>query len=68
VLDPPHRHALDALWANAREGDASRLCAEPAAGDQGKKPSCIDLAAWPAIAGDHSCSPKELLQTVLASD
>ena len=68
VLEPPHREALDALWANAREGDASRLCVEPVAGEQGAKPSCIDLAAWPAIAGDHSCSPTELLQTVLASD
>jgi len=68
VLDPPHRQALDALWANAREGNASRLCADLAAGEQGAKPSCIDLAAWPAIAGDHSCSPKELLQTVLTSD
>ncbi len=68
VLDPPHRQALDALWASAREGHDSRLCSAPAAGDQGGKPSCIDLAAWPAIAGDHSCSPKELLQTVTTSD
>jgi hypothetical protein len=68
VLEPPQRQALDILWANSREGNASRLCAEPGAGEQGAKPSCIDLAAWPAIAGDHSCSPKELLQTVLTSD
>ena len=29
--------------------------------------TCIDLAAWPAIAGDHSCSPQEMLQTILDS-
>jgi hypothetical protein len=67
TLDPERRRALDTLWAAAREGYASRLCAAPAAGGQGKKPDCIDLAAWAAIAGDHSCSPEDMLAIVLRS-
>ncbi len=68
TLDPEQRGALDALWSEARAGHDIRLCADPAAGDQGLTPSCIDLAAWAAIAGDHSCSPQDLLRVVLGSD
>ncbi len=67
TLDPQHQAALSELWSAAREGQAARLCEMPAAGDQGMKPSCIDLAAWGAIAGDHSCSPKQMLETILES-
>jgi hypothetical protein len=67
TLDPRNRAALDALWAAARAGEA-RLCETPAAGDQGLKPECIDLAAWAAIAGDHSCSPDDMLQVILKSN
>jgi len=35
---------------------------------QGLTPSCIDWAALPAIAGDHSCSSQEMLDTVLTKD
>ncbi len=66
-LDPAQQKALDALWAAAREGHGARLCETPWAGAQGKKPECIDLAAWPALAGDHSCSADEMLTTVLES-
>jgi hypothetical protein len=66
TLDPRDRAALDAIWAAARAGEA-RLCESPAAGDQGPKPECIDLAAWAAIAGDHSCSPDDMLQVILKS-
>src|SRR6185295_9745037 len=38
------------------------------AGDQGTKPACIDFAAWPALAGDHSCSPRDLATQVVPSD
>ena len=64
-LDPAHKAALERLWAEARKGHEDRLCESPWAGDQGKKPGCIDLAAFPAIAGDHSCSADEMLRTVL---
>lgn len=67
-LTPDERAALDALWAEARNGYEARLCDTPWAGDQGKKPACIDWAAWPAISGDHSCSAGQMLQTVLESD
>jgi hypothetical protein len=66
-LDPGSRQVLDRLWQEARVGHEDRLCAEPFAGDQGPKPACIDWAAWSAIAGDHSCSPVDMLATVLES-
>jgi hypothetical protein len=68
TLDPRHRAALDAFWEVAREGHASRLCAAPDAGDQGARPPCIDLAAWPSVNGDHSCSPEDMLRVILDSD
>jgi len=67
-LEPRRRGALDRLWREARQGYESRLCSQPDAGGQGPDPACIDLAAWPAIAGDHSCAPKDFLQAILESD
>src|SRR6185295_14372653 len=64
-LDPAQREALDKLWAEARSGHEARLCPKPADPAQPAKPTCIDYASWPAIAGDHSCSAKEMLGTVL---
>jgi len=64
-LPPEKQGELARLWALARTGHEDRLCAEPWAGEQGLKPSCIDLAHWSAIAGDHSCSPLDLLHEVL---
>lgn len=66
-LDPGSRQVLDRLWQEARAGHEDRLCAEPFAGDQGAKPACIDWAAWSAIAGDHSCSPADMLAAVFES-
>jgi hypothetical protein len=66
-LDPARKATLERLWAEARKGHEDRLCEKPWAGDQGTKPGCIDLAAFPAIAGDHSCSADQLLETVLKS-
>jgi len=66
---PPDQQALLAqLWAAARTGRESRYCATTVDGDGRGNPSCIDLAAWPAIAGDHSCSPDQLIQKTLTSD
>jgi len=64
-LDPARAKALRDLWAIARAGHEDRLCEQAWAGDQGPDPRCIDLAALPALAGDHSCSPTELLRTIL---
>jgi len=68
TLDPQRQGELERLWTLAREGYAARLCVAPDEGDQGIRPTCIDLAAWPAINGDHSCSPEELLHVVLESE
>lgn len=67
TLEPARRRALDDLWRAAREGHDARLCAAADAGDQGGRPDCIDLSAWPAVAADHACSPDEMLAVVLDS-
>jgi len=66
-LSPEARAAWDRLWAEARACYAAPLCESVAAGDQGANPSCVDFAAWPALAGDHACSPKDLVDDVLPS-
>jgi hypothetical protein len=66
-LDAQHREQLDRLWTEARVGHEGRLCASPASGDQGTKPVCIDWTAWSAIGGDHACSGRALVETVLRS-
>jgi hypothetical protein len=66
-LDPTQRAELDKLWSEARSGHAQRLCAQPAEATLPPEPTCVDYAAWPAVGGDHSCSPREMLHTVLES-
>lgn len=66
-LDPEHRAILDRLWAEARSGHEKRLCEQAADTGQTRKPSCIDWAAWPAIAGDHSCSAEKMVHTILTT-
>jgi hypothetical protein len=67
-LDPEHRREFDHLWQEARAGDQRRLCAQGADPGQGVAPGCIDWAALSGIAGDHSCSSRQMLETVRASD
>ena len=67
-LDPERRAQLDRLWTEARTGHENRLCADAADVTQGVAPDCIDWAAMPAIAGDHSCSSAQMLDTVIRSD
>jgi len=64
-LSPEDREGLDRLWAEARPAYAGPICDRPDAGEQGLLPACIDFAAFAAIAGDHSCSPKEVVEKVL---
>jgi hypothetical protein len=66
-LEPERRSTIDGMWAEARVGHEARLCASAAEPGQGEKPSCFDWAAWPAVAGDHSCSGQALLSTILDS-
>src|SRR5512139_1318403 len=66
-LSPQDREALQVLWTEAQKGFTGRLCPLLSAGDQGLKPGCVDFAAIPAMAGDHSCSPKEVAERTLRS-
>ncbi|MBL8541304.1 MAG: hypothetical protein JNK68_13160, partial [Betaproteobacteria bacterium] len=67
-LDPEHKARFDRLWQEARVGDEGRLCVQGADTGQGITPECIDWAALSAIAGDHSCSSEEMLDTVRKSE
>lgn len=66
-LSPADQARLSALWDEARTGWGGKLCPKPAEGDQGLAPRCLDFAAFPAMSGDHSCSPKEVFDKVLPS-
>ncbi len=62
------RAALDRLWAEARTGAPAPLCSTMTEANQGETPHCVDFGAWPALAGDHSCSPRDLAEDVIPSD
>jgi len=68
TLDQQHQAVFDQLWQEARSGYAARLCPAGIDRDQGLIPDCIDWAALSAIAGDHSCSSQQMLETVTESD
>lgn len=61
-LSPEAQAFYRELWTAAR---AARACSELAAPGERASPTCIDFAAWSAIAGEHSCSPRDLLDGVL---
>lgn len=67
-LSPEHRAILDRLWAQARIGQEGRLTESVIDINQGLHPTHIDYAAWAGISGDHSCSPKDMLDIVLKSE
>ena len=67
-LDAQRQAIFDQLWAEARSGYEKRLCKQGADATQGLMPECIDWAAMSAIAGDHSCSSAQLLDTVSTSE
>lgn len=67
-LKPEQRAILDKMWAEARKGYEERLTTSVIDVDQGVHPKQIDYAAWTGISGDHSCSPKDMLDIVLKSD
>lgn len=67
-LSRQHREALDKLWGEARGPYASRLTDSVIVKQQGVKPDRLDYASWAAIAGDHSCSPDNMLTNVLKTD
>jgi hypothetical protein len=65
-LPPELQQQFAEMWVEARSGQES-YCTEMVTGDGRTAPGCIDLAAWAAIAGDHSCSPDQLLTKTLPS-
>jgi hypothetical protein len=67
-LEPGRRRVLASMWADARKGHESRLSENAADTGMGHSPQSLDYAAWPAIAGDHSCSSSIMLETVLNAD
>ena len=67
-LDPERKAQFDRLWGEARVGNEQRLCAQGGDTQQGVAPACIDWAAFTAISGDHSCSSRNMLDTVLKTE
>jgi len=67
TLDPERTELLNRLWRDARVGVEQRLCEQAADSAQGVAPACLDWAAFAAIGGDHSCSSKNMLDTVLGT-
>jgi len=63
-LSPQYRSILDKLWAEARIGYEDRLTEAVIDATQNINPTQLDYASWPAISGDHSCSPENLLYNV----
>ncbi len=64
-LNTQYRADFDTLWRSSRSGFEKKLCESAADSTQGLKTDCLDWAAFSAIAGDHSCSSKEMLETIL---
>ena len=67
-LSPEYRSTLDKLWAEARKGYEFRLSEAVIDATQSLKPTHLDYATWPAIAGDHSCSARNMLHNILDTD
>ena len=67
-LDPDRALIFNQLWREARQPFEQRLCRDGADASQGLTPECIDWAALSAIAGDHACSSRLMLETVTDSD
>jgi hypothetical protein len=67
-LNPVFKKQLLSLWAHIRQGHESRMSADPVDTTTGNRDKQLDLAAWPAIAGDHSCSSSELINTVTTAN
>ncbi|MBN3519240.1 hypothetical protein JYB62_04430 [Algoriphagus lutimaris] len=67
-LSSEKRIALNKLWFEARKGNSERLTESIIDPSQGLEPTQIDFATWAGIAGDHSCSPLDMMEIILNSD
>lgn len=59
---------LHQIWQDIRKGNELRLSEQVFNLNQPNPVTQIDFAAWSAIAGDHSCSPNSMLETILKSN
>lgn len=66
-LEASRRLKLDSMWHLARIGQEGRLTSSVVITAMPEQPQYIDWAAWPAIAGDHSCSPANMVTNILQS-
>ncbi len=64
-LSPQYRADMDRLWLLARTGYEARLSESVI--QSASHHNQVDYASWAAISGDHSCSPSDMLSTVLQS-
>lgn len=62
-----NRLVLDRLWSLLQQQHSTRLATLVIDTSKAGKGRLLDYAAWPAIAGDHSCSPSDMLNTILRS-
>jgi hypothetical protein len=67
-MKPEYRALLNQLWSRARTGNESRLTSSIIDTITTVKHTQLDYASWMGIAGDHSCSPSDMLNTVLKSN
>ena len=67
-LPSTYRALLDTLWSQARIGYEFRLSPAVIDPELLTNPPYIDYAAWPAIAGDHSCSAENMLYNILQTE
>lgn len=67
-LSREYRAILDGLWSEARKGFEFRLTEAVIDETQSVNPSQLDYASWPAIAGDHSTSAMDMLNTILTKE
>ena len=66
-LTPEERGILEKLWSEARTGNEAKLSPTVIVPQQGLKPTQLDFASWTGIAGDHSCSSENMLNSILYS-
>lgn len=67
-LGKEHRRILEEMWVEARIGYEDRLSASIIDPKHSVDSEVLDLASWPAIAGDHSCSPAQMINIILQTD
>lgn len=66
-LTHQQRRSLDFLWNLIQQGYGNRFAISVIDTSRKEKGRLLDFAAWPAIAGDHSCSPADMLNTITNS-